>query len=292
MTNVRKGIILAGGSGTRLYPLTTVLSKQLLPVYDKPMIYYPLSVLMLAGIQEVAIISTPLQLPQFESLLGDGSEWGLSFTYIEQAEPDGIAQAFILAEPFLDNSPSALILGDNLFYGHGLTELLRQASADHDTCTVFGCKVPDPTRFGIAGFDSLGKVTSVEEKPVSPKSDYAVTGLYFVDANAPTIAKGLQASKRGELEITGLLEVYVRQSVLRLVKMGRGFSWFDTGTQDSLLDAAMFVKTLQKNQGLMIGCPEEIAVSNDWVSLTEIKNKAKHQSSSYYSAYLSSLNKN
>ena len=291
MTKARKGIILAGGSGTRLHPITKVLSKQLIPVYDKPMIYYPLSVLMLAGIREIAIVTTPAHKNSFQELLGNGSDWGLNLEYIEQPSPDGIAQAFVLAESFLDGSPSVLILGDNLFYGHGLTELLRQAS-ESERCTAFGCKVPDPNRFGVAAFNSRGRVTSIEEKPMHPKSNYAVTGLYFVDAFAPSLARNLQASERGELEITSLLDIYVKKSALDLIKLGRGYSWFDTGTQDSLLDAAMFVKTLQKNQGLMIGCPEEIAVNNEWVSLEAMKRVTQGQSSTYYSVCFSSLGEN
>jgi glucose-1-phosphate thymidylyltransferase len=256
----RKGIILAGGSGTRLYPLTIGVSKQLLPVYDKPMIYYPITVLMFAGIQEILIISTPDDLPQYKRVLGDGSQWGIRLSYIEQPSPDGLAQAFILAEHFLDGAPSALILGDNIFFGHGLPELLAAADAKQNGATVFGYHVNDPERYGVVGFDNAGKVNSIIEKPNEPASNYAVTGLYFVDGTAPERAKKVQPSARGELEITSLLESYLNEDNLSVEKMGRGFAWLDTGTHGSLLDAGNFVRTITERQGLQVGSPDEVAV--------------------------------
>jgi len=255
----RKGIILAGGSGTRLYPLTIGVSKQLLPIYDKPMIYYPLTVLMLAGIREIIVISTPDDLPQYKRVLGDGSQWGITLSYTEQPSPDGLAQAFILAEDFLDGAPSVLILGDNIFFGHGLPELLAAADAKQNGATVFGYHVTDPERYGVVGFDNSGRVNSITEKPKEPASNYAVTGLYFVDGTAPERAKQVKPSARGELEITSLLESYREEDSLTVEKMGRGFAWLDTGTYGSLLDASNFVRTLTERQGLKIGCPIETA---------------------------------
>jgi glucose-1-phosphate thymidylyltransferase len=257
----RKGIILAGGSGTRLYPLTIGVSKQLLPVYDKPMIYYPLTVLMLAGIREILVISTPDDLPQYKRVLGDGSQWGIALSYKEQPSPDGLAQAFILAEDFLDGAPSALILGDNIFFGHGLPEVLAAADAKQNGATVFGYHVNDPERYGVVGFDNSGKVNSIIEKPKEPASNYAVTGLYFVDGTAPERAKKVQPSARGELEITSLLESYLKEDNLTVEKMGRGFAWLDTGTHGSLLDAGNFVRTITERQGLQVGSPDEVATN-------------------------------
>jgi len=255
----RKGIILAGGSGTRLYPITFGVSKQLLPVYDKPMIYYPLSVLMLAGIREVAIITTPHDQDQFRRALGDGSQWGMSFTFIAQPSPDGLAQAFILAEDFLDGAPSVLVLGDNIFFGHGLPEILQMADQQDTGGTVFAYRVSEPERYGVVGFDAENKVTKIVEKPVNPPSNYAVTGLYFVDGTAPARAKTIKPSPRGEVEIVDLLQSYLDEGTLTVRQMGRGYAWLDTGTHGSLLDAGNFVRTLQSRQGLQVGCPEEIA---------------------------------
>ena len=262
----RKGIILAGGSGTRLYPLTIGVSKQLLPVYDKPMIYYPLTVLMLAGIQEILIISTPDDLPQYIRVLGDGSQWGISLCYKEQPSPDGLAQAFILAEDFLDGAPSALILGDNIFFGHGLPAVLAAAELKKNGATVFGYHVNDPERYGVVGFDNAGKVNSIIEKPKEPASNYAVTGLYFVDGTAPERAKKVQPSARGELEITSLLDSYLKEDSLTVEKMGRGFAWLDTGTHGSLLDAGNFVRTISERQGLQVGSPDEVAFKLKWIN--------------------------
>lgn len=256
----RKGIILAGGSGTRLYPLTIGVSKQLLPVYDKPMIYYPLTVLMLAGIREILIITTPQDHEQFKRVLGDGQQWGINLSYTIQPSPDGLAQAFVLAEDFLDGAPSALILGDNIFFGHGLPELLSSANSRMEGATVFGYHVKDPERYGVVGFDEMGKVNSVTEKPINPASNYAVTGLYFLDDTAPERAKKVIPSSRGELEITSLLESYLDHDCLTVEKMGRGYAWLDTGTHASLLDAGNFVKTLTERQGLQVGSPDEVAL--------------------------------
>ena len=261
----RKGIILAGGSGTRLYPLTIAVSKQLLPVYDKPMIYYPLTVLMLTGIREILVITTPQDLGQFQRLLGNGSQWGISLTYEVQPCPDGIAQAFVLAESFLDGEPSLMVLGDNIFFGHGLPELLATANAQTTGATVFGYHVSDPRRYGVVDFDNDGTVKSIIEKPEVPASNYAVTGLYFVDGTAPERAKQLKPSARGELEITALLESYLNDGSLKVEKMGRGYAWLDTGTHNTLLDASNFVRTLTERQGLQVGSPDEVAVYMRWV---------------------------
>ena len=271
----RKGILLAGGSGTRLYPITMGVSKQLLPIYDKPMVYYPLSVLMLAGIQEIAVITTPEDQEQFKRLLDDGSQWNVQLTYITQPSPDGLAQAFILAEDFLDGAPSAMVLGDNIFYGHGLREVLAEADADPKGASVFGYHVADPERYGVVDFDADGTVRSIIEKPETPASNYAVTGLYFVDETAPARAKLVKPSNRGELEITSLLESYLGENNLTLKKMGRGFAWLDTGTHGSLLDAGNFVRTLEKRQGMQMGCPEEIAYENEWITLSGCERVGK-----------------
>ena len=285
----RKGIVLAGGSGTRLYPLTIGISKQLLPIYDKPMIYYPLTVLMLAGIREILIISTPADLPQYKRVLGDGSQWGIALSYIEQPRPDGLAQAFILAEDFLNGAPSALILGDNIFFGHGLSELLAAADANSTGATVFGYHVNDPKRYGVVGFDNSGNVNSIVEKPTEPASNYAVTGLYFVDGSAPKRAKKAQPSARGELEITSLLESYLKDDNLKVKKMGRGFAWLDTGTHSSLLDAGNFVKTITERQGQQIGSPDEVAFQLKWISLDDLKKTAMKFGKNKYGEYLTSL---
>ena len=285
----RKGIILAGGSGTRLYPLSIGVSKQLLPVYDKPMIYYPLTVLMLAGIREILIISTPDDLPQYKRVLGDGSQWGITLSYTEQPSPDGLAQAFILAEDFLDGAPSALILGDNIFFGHGLPEVLAAADAKQNGATVFGYHVTDPERYGVVGFDNSGKVNSITEKPKEPASNYAVTGLYFVDGSAPEHAKKVQPSSRGELEITYLLESYLKEDSLTVEKMGRGFAWLDTGTHGSLLDAGNFVRTITERQGLQVGSPDEVAYQLGWVSSGQLQDTADKFGKNKYGEYLLSL---
>ncbi len=285
----RKGIILAGGSGTRLYPVTMGSSKQLLTIYDKPMVYFPLSTLMFAGIREIAVITTPDDQAQFRRLLGDGAQWGLSLTYITQPSPDGLAQAFILAEAFLDGAPSALVLGDNIFFGHGLPELL--ASADQRTTggTVFGYRVSDPERYGVVGFDPEGQVRSIIEKPDKPASNYAVTGLYFLDAEAPVRARHVKPSARGELEITTLLEMYLADGTLTVEKMGRGFAWLDTGTHDSLLDAGNFVRTLQKRQGLQVGSPDEIAFFLGWIGRDQLLRRAEIFAKNEYGIYLQAL---
>lgn len=285
----RKGIILAGGSGTRLHPITIGISKQLLPIYDKPMIYYPLSVLMLAGIREVAIIVSREYIKQFQRLLEDGSQLGMSFTYIIQPTPDGLAQAYILAEEFLDNSPSALVLGDNIFYGDNLPELLRCADTHETGGSIFGYRVSDPERYGVIGFDDCGNVNSIIEKPKVPLSDYAVTGLYFLDETAPKKAKKVKPSKRGELEITSLLEIYLNNGTLRVQKMGRGFAWLDTGTHDSLLDSGNFVRTLQKRQGLLVGSPDEIAFGNGWIDSKRLREISTKFNKSGYGKYLGKL---
>lgn len=285
----RKGIILAGGSGTRLYPLTIGVSKQLLPVFDKPMIYYPLTVLMLAGIREILIISTPDDLPQYKRVLGDGSQWGINLSYKEQPSPDGLAQAFILAEDFLGGMPSALILGDNIFFGHGLPEVLAAADAKPLGANVFGYHVNDPERYGVVGFDTSGNVKSIVEKPKEPVSSYAVTGLYFVDGTAPERAKKIKPSERGELEITSLLESYLKEDNLRVEKMGRGFAWLDTGTHSSLLDAGNFVRTLTERQGLQVGSPDEVAYELKWISKTELWDTADKFGKNKYGEYLQSL---
>ncbi|AKS47849.1 Glucose-1-phosphate thymidylyltransferase [Octadecabacter temperatus] len=288
-TNSRKGIILAGGSGTRLYPITVGISKQLLPVYDKPMVYYPLSVLMLAGIREICVITTPQDQEQFRRTLGDGSQWGISLTYIEQPSPDGLAQAFILAEDFLDGAPSALVLGDNIFFGHGLPELLAGASDRDVGGTVFGYRVSDPERYGVVAFDDDAKATVIIEKPEVPPSNYAVTGLYFLDGSAPARARQVKPSERGEVEITSLLQMYLDEDLLDVERMGRGFAWFDTGTHSSLLDAGNFVRTLTKRQGQQTGCPEEIAFENKWIEIDQLAEQAKKFSKNEYGLYLKSL---
>ena len=285
----RKGIILAGGSGTRLYPLTIGVSKQLLPVYDKPMIYYPLTVLMLAGIREILVISTPDDLPQYKRVLGDGSQWGICLSYKEQPSPDGLAQAFILAEDFLDGAPAALILGDNIFFGHGLPEVLAVADAKQNGATVFGYHVNDPERYGVVGFDSSGKVNSITEKPKEPPSNYAVTGLYFVDGTAPKRAKQVKPSSRGELEITSLLESYLEEENLTVEKMGRGFAWLDTGTHGSLLDAGNFVRTITERQGLQVGSPDEVAYKLGWINKERLSNSVKKYEKSIYGQYLQAI---
>ena len=285
----RKGIILAGGSGTRLYPITIGLSKQLLPIYDKPMIYYPLSVLMLAGIREIAVITTPEDQAQFQRALGDGSQWGLELTYIEQPSPDGLAQAYILAEEFLDGAPSAMVLGDNIFFGHGLPEHLAAADAQTDGGTVFGYRVADPERYGVVDFAADGTVKSIIEKPEVAPSPFAVTGLYFLDGSAPRRAKEVMPSARGELEITSLLESYLADRQLNVQQMGRGFAWLDTGTHASLLDAGNFVRTLSERQGLQVGSPEEIAFQQGWIDQTQLEARAKLLGKSTYGAYLRSV---
>lgn len=285
----RKGIILAGGSGTRLYPITLGVSKQLLPIYDKPMIYYPISVLMLAGIRDIAVITTPEDQEQFIRLLGDGSQWGISFTFIQQPSPDGLAQAFILAEDFLAGAPSALVLGDNIFFGHGLPDLLRDADAKSDGGTVFGYRVADPERYGVVDFDENGDVREIVEKPKVPPSNHAVTGLYFLDGSAPQRAKEVQPSDRGELEITSLLDIYLKEGSLSVKRMGRGYAWLDTGTHGSLLDAGNFVRTLEKRQGMQTGCPEEIAYSSGWIGHEELAEQARKYAKNNYGEYLKGL---
>ncbi|MEM8773678.1 MAG: glucose-1-phosphate thymidylyltransferase RfbA [Pseudomonadota bacterium] len=287
----RKGIILAGGSGTRLYPITVSVSKQLLPVYDKPMIYYPLTALMLAGIREIAVITTPQDADQFKRALGDGSQWGVSLTYIEQPSPDGLAQAYILAEDFLDGAPSAMVLGDNIFFGHALPELLAEADAQTHGGTVFGYRVADPERYGVVDFDEEGRAQQIIEKPDVPPSNYAVTGLYFLDAEAPTRAKKVRPSDRGELEITTLLESYLQDGTLSVKRMGRGYAWLDTGTHNSLLDAGNFVRTLEMRQGLQTGSPDEIAYTQGWITAEELENRAKIFAKNDYGAYLLNLMK-
>ena len=288
MTN-RKGIILAGGSGTRLYPITMGISKQLLPIYDKPMIYYPISVLMLAGIREIAMITTPQDQAQFQRSLGDGSQWGISISYIVQPSPDGLAQAYLLAEDFLDGAPSAMVLGDNIFFGHGLPDLLADADKQTSGGTVFGYHVSDPERYGVVGFDKAGTAQTIIEKPENPASNYAVTGLYFLDANAPEMARQVQPSARGELEITSLLEMYLAQGNLRVKRMGRGYAWLDTGTHASLLDAGNFVRTLTQRQGLQTGCLEEIAHDQGWINDSDLLKRAEMFEKNDYGSYLKTL---
>ncbi|MFA3920764.1 glucose-1-phosphate thymidylyltransferase RfbA [Ruegeria hyattellae] len=285
----RKGIILAGGSGTRLYPITMAVSKQLLPLYDKPMIYYPLSVLMLAGIREICVITTPQDQDQFKRTLGDGRQWGVSLTYVVQPSPDGLAQAFILAEEFLAGSPSALVLGDNIFFGHGLPKLLAAADAQPQGGTVFGYHVADPERYGVVDFDGHGQAKEIIEKPAEPPSNYAVTGLYFLDGTAPARARRVRPSARGELEITDLLQMYLEEGQLRVETMGRGYAWLDTGTHGSLLDAGNFVRTLEERQGLQTGCPEEIAYEAGWISDDDLRARAGMFSKNAYGAYLAGL---
>lgn len=286
MTIQRKGIILAGGSGTRLYPLTKVVSKQLMPVYDKPMIYYPISTLMNAGIKEILIIATPDELPRFQSLLGDGKEWGISFEYVAQPSPDGLAQAFILAEEFLDGACAALVLGDNLFYGHELSHSLQNANQQTSGATVFGYHVANPTAYGVVEFDEQGNVVSIEEKPQQPKSNYAVPGLYFFDSDVVKFAKNVQPSERGELEITDVIEQYLQLGTLKVEIMGRGTAWLDTGTHDSLLQAAQFIETIEKRQGLKVNCPEEIAYRMGYITESQLRDLAMPLKKSGYGQYL------
>ncbi|WP_085892578.1 glucose-1-phosphate thymidylyltransferase RfbA [Roseovarius litorisediminis] len=286
---MRKGIILAGGSGTRLYPITLGVSKQLLPIYDKPMIFYPLSVLMLSGIRDIAIITTPTDQAQFQRTLGDGSQWGLSLTYIAQPSPDGLAQAYLLAESFLNGAPSAMVLGDNIFFGHGLPEQLAAADAQKSGGTVFGYRVSDPERYGVVDFAPDGTVRGIIEKPANPPSSYAVTGLYFLDGSAPERARTVKPSERGELEITSLLELYLADGTLQVQQMGRGYAWLDTGTHASLLDAGNFVRTLSERQGQQVGSPEEIAYANGWITDQELLVRADLFAKSSYGSYLKRL---
>lgn len=285
----RKGIILAGGTGSRLFPITAAVSKQLMPIYDKPMIYFPLTVLMLTGIREIAIITTPEDQPQFKRLLGDGTQWGLEITYIAQPSPDGLAQAYLLAEDFLNGAPSAMVLGDNIFFGHGLPDLLGAADAQTAGGTVFGYRVADPERYGVVAMDSDGTVTQIIEKPTNPPSNYAVTGLYFLDGTAPDRARSITPSERGELEITSLLQSYLDDGALTVQQMGRGYAWLDTGTHASLLDAGNFVRTLQSRQGLQAGCPEEVAFEQKWISPVELDALADKYAKTDYGKYLKRL---
>jgi glucose-1-phosphate thymidylyltransferase len=285
----RKGILLAGGTGSRLWPITLGVSKQLLPIYDKPMIYYPISVLMLSGIRDIAIITTPDDQPQFQRLLGDGSQWGLRFTWIIQAKPEGLAQAYLLSRDFLAGSPSAMVLGDNIFFGHGLPEMLKRADQQPTGGTVFGYHVSDPERYGVAAFDASGRVTQIIEKPKVPPSSFAITGLYFLDGRAPDIAAQIKPSPRGELEIVDVLEHYRAEGSLQVERMGRGFAWLDTGTPGSLLDAGNFVRTLQDRQGMQVGSPDEIAFQLGWIDRTGMERQAQVFGKSSYGAHLAGV---
>ena len=282
----RKGIILAGGSGTRLWPITMGVSKQLLPIYDKPMIYYPLSALMLSGIREIAIITTPEDQPQFQRLMGDGAQWGVRFDWIVQPSPDGLAQAYLLAEDFLNGAPSAMVLGDNIFFGHGLPELLKAADSRTTGGTVFGYRVTDPERYGVVDFDRNGKVREIVEKPTVAPSNYAVTGLYFLDGRAPELARQIKPSPRAELEIVDLLQIYLAEGSLQVEQMGRGYAWLDTGTHESLLDAGNFVRTLTGRQGLQVGCPDEIAFVLGWITADDLMRRAEVFRKNDYGKYL------
>jgi glucose-1-phosphate thymidylyltransferase len=287
--SARKGIVLAGGSGTRLHPMTRTVSKQMLPIYDKPMIYYPLTTLMLAGIREILIISTPHDLPLFRALLGDGSQWGISLDYAEQPAPEGLAQAYLIGREFVAGGPSALILGDNLFHGHQFGALLQQVSARSVGCSLFACHVPDPERYGVVEFDANYRPLSLVEKPKEPRSNYAVTGLYFYDGRAPEIAAGLKPSPRGELEITDLNRVYLEAGEVEVAVLGRGYAWLDTGTPESLMQASQFIGTVQTRQGLMIACPEEIALRAEWIETEDVRRAAAAMRNSDYGRYLEQL---